>query len=211
MATTGDMVSVVVTDANGNRNAVGKNFPLVNDILEKVLDGMTVTVDVTTDIVIPPRSVNVLEVMGTAYKVDGTTPAGGGLDVMVTVGSQPPQAVQTATDGSYAASFVELLVPVATTGDMLSVVVSDSTRERGRSDDSALSNVELGLTGSATVTRDVTTDIGLTSNVLAVLGTVYLKNGDTEHVPARSHLREGDLTVTVTNTTRNWTEDHDRR
>ena len=46
-------------------------------------------------------------------------------------------------------------------------------------------------------------DIGLTSNVLAVLGTVYLKNGDTEHVPARSHLREGDLTVTVTNTTRN--------
>ena len=88
---------------------------------------------------------------------------------------------------------------------MLSVVVSDSTRERGR-DDSALSNVELGLTGSAIVTRDVTTDIGLTSNVLAVLGTVYLKNGDTEHVPARSHLREGDLTVTVTNTTRNWTE-----
>ena len=77
--------------------------------------------------------------------------------------------------------------------------------ERGRNDDPLL-NTELGTTGSASVTRDVTSDIGLTSNVLAVLGTVYLKNGDTEHVPARSHLREGDLTVTVTNTTRNWTE-----
>ena len=49
---------------------------------------MSVMVDVTTDIIIPPRSVNVLEVMGNVYKEDGTTSAGSGLDVMVTVGSQ---------------------------------------------------------------------------------------------------------------------------
>ena len=201
VATTGDMVSVVVTDDAGTARG-REEFPLVNDILEDVLDGMSVVVNVTTDIVVPPRSVSVLEVMGMVYKEDGSTSAGGGLDVVVTRGSMT-QTVQTGTDGSYSASFVELLSSVATSIDnSLSVVVSDGSRERGRNDDPLL-NTELGTTGSASVTRDVISDIGLTSNVLAVLGTVYLKNGDTEHVPARSHLREGDLTVTVTNTTRN--------
>ena len=200
-ATTGDIVSVVVTDDAGTERG-REEFPLVNDILEDVLDRMSVVVNVTTDIVVPPRSVNVLEVMGMVYKEDGSTSAGGGLDVVVTRGSMT-QTVQTGTDGSYSASFVEFLSSVATSIDnSLSVVVSDSSGERGRNDDSLL-NTELGTTGSASVTRDVISDIGLTSNVLAVLGTVYLKNGDTEHVPARSHLREGDLTVTVTNTTRN--------
>ena len=199
VATTGDMVSVVVTDADGNERG-REEFPLVNAILEDVLDGMSVVVNVTTDIVIPPRSVNVLVVQGIVYKEDGTTSAGGGLDVVVTVGSQP-QTVQTDADGFFA-SFVNLLGPVATTGDAVTVVVSDGSGERGR-DESTLSNLELGTTGSATVKRPVTTNIGLTSNVLAVLGTVYLKNGDTEHVPARSHLREGDLTIVVNNTTRN--------
>ena len=203
-ATTGDIVSVVVTDDAGTERG-REEFPLVNDILEDVLDGMSVVVNVTTDIVIPPRSVNVLEVMGMVYKVDGSTSAGGGLDVVVTRGSRT-QTVQTGTDGSYSASFVELLSSVATSIDnSLSVVVSDGSGPRGRNDDPLL-NTELGTTGSASVTRNVTSDIGLTSNVLAVLGTVYLKNGDTEHVPARSHLREGELTVTVTNTTRNWME-----
>ena len=45
------------------------------------------------------------------------------------------------------------------------------------------------------------TDIGLTTSVLAVAGTVYLKNGDTDHVAASNNLREGDLKVIVTNTT----------
>ena len=203
-ATTGDIVSVVVTDDAGTERG-REEFPLVNDILEDVLDGMSVVVNVTTDIVIPPRSVNVLEVMGMVYKVDGSTSAGGGLDVVVTRGSRT-QTVQTGTDGSYSVSFVELLSPVATSIDnSLSVVVSDGSGPRGRNDD-PLTNTDLGTTGSASIRRDVTSDIGLTSNVLAVLGTVYLKNGDLEHVPARSHLREGDLTVTVTNTTRNWME-----
>ena len=210
VATTGDMVSIAVADANvvslsvnGMAHA-GSSFPLVNAILEQVEAGMSVMVNATTDIVIPPRSVNALVVEGTVYREDGTTSAGGGLDVMVTAGSHT-QTVQTDAGGTYSASFVDLLNPVATTDDILIVVASDTTRERGR-DESTLSNLELGLTGSATVTRDVTTDIGLTSNVLAVIGTVYLKNGDSDHVPARGHLREGDLTVTVTNTTRNWTQ-----
>ena len=84
--------------------------------------------------------------------------------------------------------------------------MSDGSGERGTNppppEEATLSNTELGLTGSATVRRNVETDIKLTSNLLVVEGTVYLKNGDTS-VPAMSNLRETDLTVVVTNTTRN--------
>ena len=83
--------------------------------------------------------------------------------------------------------------------------MSDSSGERGR-EEFTLSRGQLGDADSATVTQDVITDIGATSGILAVTGTVYLKNGDTMSVPAASHLREGDLTVVVTNTTRNLTE-----
>ncbi len=210
VATTGDTVSVGVAGANvvsltvNSMEQASASFPLVNAILEGVEAGMSVMTDVKTDIVIPPRSVNALVVEGKIYKEDGSTSAGGGLTVVVTAGSMT-EDVQTDSAGTYSVSFVQLLNPVATTDDILIVVASDTTGVRGR-DESTLSNIELGLTGAATVTRDVTTNIGLTSNVLSVSGTVYLKNGDTEHVPARGHLREGDLTVTVTNTTRKWTE-----
>ena len=208
-ATTGDIVSVAVDGANVVSLTVngmahsGSSFPLVNAILELVEAGTPVTVDATTDIAIPPRTVNALVVEGNVYKEDGSDSAGGGLDVSVTVGTNT-ETTQTDADGSYSVSFVQLLNPAATSHDIVVVVASDTTGERGRNDTEPIRNAELPETagGSATITRDVTTDIGLTSNVLAVLGTVYLKNGDTEHVPARSHLREGDLTVTVTNTTR---------
>ena len=219
-ATTGDTVAVSVAVAGSDTaiNVValtvngaersGSSFPLVNDILEKVAEGMPVTLDVTTDIVIPPRTANVLVVTGNVYKEDGSTSAGGGLDVTVTVGSGS-QATTTDTDGSYTAEFVDLLNPVATSGDSISVEVSDGSGMRGTNppppEDATLSNKEIGLTGAATVTRDVTTDIGLTSNLLVVSGTVYLKNGEIS-VPATSVLRETDLTVVVSNTTRNWDE-----
>ncbi len=213
VATTGDMVSIAVAGANvvslnvNGTDQAGASFPLVNAILEPVEAGTPVTVDATTDMVIPPRSVNVLEVVGMVYKEDGTTSAGGGLDVSVTVGSNS-QTTQTDTDGTYSVPFVNLLNPVAASHDIVVVVASDATGERGRNDDEPIRNAELPVAagGSATITRDVTTNIGLTSNVLAVLGTVYLKNGDSEHVPAASHLREGDLTVTVTNTTRSLSQ-----
>ena len=211
-ATTGDLVSVVVADANVvalDVNGVvhsGSQFPLVNDILEKVKAGESVIVNVTTDIVIPPRSVNFLTVEGMVFKEGGEDSAGGGLDVMVTVGSQAPQMDTTDTNGSYSVAFVGLGAPAATTGDPISVVVSDGSGERGTNppppEEATLSNTDLGTTGSATVNGMWTTNIKLTSNLLVVEGTVFLLNGDTP-VPAMSNLRESDLTVVVTNTTRN--------
>ena len=217
-ATTGDTVAVSVSVAGSDTtinvvalavNTVGHSgasFPLVNDILEKVAEGMPVTVDVTTDIVIPPRTANVLVVTGNIYKEDGSTPAGGGLNVAVTVGSDS-RTTTTGPDGSYTEEFIDLLNPVATSGDPVSIGVSDGSgpRHNPYPAESTLSHKEVGLTGSATVRRDVTTDIGLTSNILVVRGTVYLKNGDIP-VKATSDLRESELTVVVRNTTRNWTQ-----
>ena len=158
VATNRDYVTIAVTDANVVTTTVngvdinGDSFRLSYDILETVKAGMSVMVDVTTDIVIPPRSVSVLEVMGMVYKEDGSTSAGGGLDVVITRGSLT-ETTQTEADGSYSATFiVDLVTPVATSIDnTLSVVVSDA-RERGRNDN-PLTNTDLTLTGSASVRR----------------------------------------------------------
>ena len=79
---------MVALDVNGIEQG-GSQFPLVNDILERVEAGESVIVNVMTDIVIPERSVNLLTVEGMVFKEGSTTSAGGGLDVMVTVGSTP--------------------------------------------------------------------------------------------------------------------------
>ena len=201
-ASTGDAVSVVVTDAAGMERG-RSDFNLTN-IQVGLGDSATVTQNVMTDITLPPKSVNILIVEGVAYKEDGTTPVGEGLDITVTVGANPPQMTQTGSDGSFSATIISLLDIAASTGDAVSIAVADSSGERG-TDNFELTNVQLGEADSATVTRQVSTNIGLTSGVLAVVGQVYLKNGDTESVPAMSDLRIGELTVVATNTTRNLT------
>ena len=203
VASTGDLVStVVVTDADGTVRGSAE-LELTNAHLDEDGSGMA-TLDVPTNIILPPKSVGILIVEGVAYRDDETTPVGQGFDVTVMVGSRSDMGT-TEANGSFSVTFFDPLAPVASTGDPVSIVVSDSSGGRG-SAEFTLTNVQLGDTDSATVTQDVITDVGATSNILAVTGTVYFKNGDTMSVPAASHLREGDLTVVVTNTTRNMME-----
>ena len=202
VAITGDMVTtVVVTDADGAERGRA-SLALSNKQLGET-GSADVTLDVMTDITLPPKSVNILVVEGVVHRDDGTTPVGPGVDVAVTVGSHPVQTTQTESDGSFSTTTLDLLAPVASTGDSVLIVVSDGSGERGRGS-VIFRNVHLVDDNSATVTQNVDTNIGATSGVLTVTGIVYLKNGQTL-VPASSHLREGDLTVVVTNTTRNLT------
>ena len=198
-ARTGDLVLAVVTDADGVERG-RETLTLTNNRL----DGTPVPIAVTTDIVIPPRSVNVLNVEGIVYKRDGVINAGVGLDVVVTVGEMTQNAT-TGSGGAFSVAFVDLLMPVATTGDTVSIVVSDATGQRGPATQFALSNKQLGTTGSATVTKDVLTDIKLTSILFTVEGTVFLLNGDSESIAAGKNLRATDLTVVVTNENRELT------
>ena len=203
IASKDDPVTIVVTDSTGGTHGPYESVLTYTELGEG--DSATVTRDITTDIVVPPRSVSILIVEGVAYKNDETTPVGAGFDVKVTVGSNSPQMDTTDANGAFSVTFFSPGMPVATTDNALSIVVSDSSRVRGESPERTLKNSDLE-SDSATVEQDVITDVGTTSNALAVTGTVYLKNGDTMSVPAASHLREGDLTVVVTNTTRNLTE-----
>ena len=202
VASTGDLVStVVVTDADGAVRGSAE-LELTNAHLDEDGSGMA-TLNVPTNIILPPKSVGILIVEGVAYRDDETTPVGQGFDVTVMVGSRSDMGT-TEANGSFSVTFFDPLAPVASTGDPVSIVVSDSSGGRG-SAEFTLTNVQLGDTDSATVTQDVITDVGATSNILAVTGTVYFKNGNTPKVPAASHLREGDLTVVATNITRNVT------
>ena len=202
-ASTGDLVSaVVVTDADGVERG-REVLELTNVHLSEDGTGMA-TLNVPTDITLPPKSVGILVVEGIVVRDDETTPVGQGFDAKVTVGSMS-QMGKTDANGAFSVTFFNLGVTVATTGDMVSTVVSDNKGDRGSSEKRTLTNADLEV-DPATITQNVITDVGATSNVLAVMGTVYLKNGDTQSVPAVSRLREDDLTVVVTNTTRNLTE-----
>ena len=211
VATTGDTLSVAVDGANivaltvNGVEQVGSEVLLLNAILEKVAAGEGVAVDVTTDIVIPPRSVDSLTVKGMVFKEDGTTSAGAGLTVSVTVGSQTGTDT-TESDGAYSVAFLGFGTPIAASADIVIVVASDATGPRGTNDIQPIRNIELPEAGGhADIVRNVNTDIGLTSISLTIAGTVYLENGDTP-VAASNDLREGELTVVVTNTTRSMTE-----
>jgi hypothetical protein len=199
IASTGDLVStVVIADADGTEQGRAE-LELTNAHLPE--DGAGIApLNVMTNITLPPKSVNLLVVEGVVYRDDETTPVGPGVDVAVTVGSHPVQTTQTDSTGSFATTNFNPSAAVASTGDMVSIVVSDGSGERGR-DEFTLANVDLGDADSATVPRKVITNIGATTSILSVTGTVFFKNG-TQSVPAESHLRDGDLTVVVTNTTR---------
>ena len=194
------MVSIVVTDDTGAERGAEELTLTSADL--GTTGSATVTKDVMTDIVLPPMSVDILVVDGVVYRDDMMTPVDSGFDVTVTAGTNEPQTVPTGADGSFSVTFLEIPpVPVATTGDMVSIIVTDSTgTQRGPGDQFTLTHLKLA---APTITRKVYTDIGATSKLLNVVGTVYLKDGDGDPVPAARHLREGELTVVVANTIRN--------
>ena len=83
----------------------------------------------------------------------GNTSAGIGLDVEVIVGAET-KTDTTDEGGSYSVTFAGFGETVATTGDSISVVVSDGSGVRGTNEpNDTLSNLELGEGDAATVTR----------------------------------------------------------
>ncbi|MYE87899.1 hypothetical protein F4X33_02740 [Candidatus Poribacteria bacterium] len=194
------MVSIVVTDDAGVERGA-EELILTNADLGTT-GSATVTKNVMTDIVLPPLSVDILVVDGVVYRDDMITPVDSGFDVTVMVGTDESQTTSTEADGSFSVTFLEIPpMTVATTGDMVSIIVNDSTgKQRGPGDQFTLTHIKLA---DPTITRKVYTDIGATSKLVNVVGTVYLRDGDGDPVPAASHLRENELTVVVANSVRN--------
>ena len=120
----------------------------------------------------PPVMVTILVVTGTVNKADGTGPVPG-VDVEVTVNDKPPLSTTTGGDGSYSVTIVRPNGDAGSTGDTVTVVVTDADgNERGR-DESVLTNEDLGDGDSAVVQRDVSTDIVASTSALVVTGSVF--------------------------------------
>ncbi len=199
-ASTDDVVSIVVTDDTGAERG-SEELTLTNADLDTITGSATVPKNVMTDIVLPPMSVDILVVDGVVYREDMMSPVDSGFDVTVMVGAEEPQTTSTDADGSFSVTFLEIPpMTVATTGDTVLITVTDSTGAQRGDDPFTLTHIKLA---DPTITRKVYTDIGATSKLVNVVGTVYLKDGDGDPVPAASHLRENELTVVVTNTDRN--------
>jgi len=125
----------------------------------------------------PPAEVNILVISGTVYQHDGVTPVSGAtVDVSV---ADIAQSSVTEAAGTYSVTFLNVLEPAATAGDAVSVVATDSDGLQRGALEFVLSNDVLGVLGSASLERDVITDIKEGTSLLAVSGTVFLIDGET--------------------------------
>ena len=194
----GGTVTPFLADAQFGRYTATYTAPVVEEAgtetITATVNGISAEQSLTLNPV-PPKEVSTIIVTGTVYKEGGEVPVSG-IDVTVTIGEHPPETKTTGADGTFTATVFRPGGVAARTGDIVTIVATDDTGERG-SEEFVLTN-EL-LPDDGVVTRDVETDIIATSPNLLVEGTVFLEDGLTA---ATSLLREGGLTVTVTNTTR---------
>ena len=148
-----------------------------------------------------------LAVFGTVFLEDGLTAATSSLrddDLTVVVTNADRSNVQgggvVRADGGYTATLFNPPEIVAQTGDELTVnvEVQNSAGETvGPPTPHTLTTAEVA---AQRVELNLTTDLIAMSQTLVVSGTVYLKNGDGDPVPATSNFVDGRLTVVVTNT-----------
>ena len=195
------MVSATVTDASGN--GVGGLAPAgsagsgsVGDFSEgaamgsytaaytapmveaEVTDIVTVNVGDLTGVATvnltpePPMMVSILVVNGTINKADGTG-AVPGANVAVTVNDKDAVSTTSDENGGYSVTLVSPGGNAASTGDSVTVVVTDANGAERGSNGIVLTNEHLGDGDSSVVTVDVTTDIGATTSALVVTGSVF--------------------------------------
>ena len=140
----------------------------------------------------PPVTVGIIVVSGTVKKQGGTGTVAD-INVAVTVGAHPTQSATSGSDGGYSVTIVDAGGNAASTGDLVSVVVTDGDGvERGRSD-KPLTNEDLGEGGAPVVTRHVETNILATSLTLVVNGAVFREASE---IPVNDVF---DITVTNAN------------
>ena len=148
-------------------------------------------VDLTTE---PAMMVGQLIVLGMVNKADGTGSVPG-VNVEVSVNGTPIGTTTTDDNGQYSVTHVDAGNNAASTGGIVTVVVTDDSGDERGDAMMVLANADLG--GDPLVIN-VDTDIVSTTTVLAVTGTVYHQGGS---VPVGAGL-----TVSVMNADTGITE-----
>ena len=113
-------------------------------------------VDITTSLTADPSNVTV--VGGTVSNPDGT-PAAAGVEVRLTLGSNPTREIQTSAGGSYLTTFFDPEMPVISVGDTLTVVAVD--RQAG-----SAANESLDIASHHVLARRITFDIALNADTI---------------------------------------------
>ena len=182
-ASTGDTVTAVVSDDDGNVVGTAQKVLTNADLGEG--DSTVVRVDVDTNLV---STTTTLVVTGTVYHEGGSLPVGPGIAVSVTNNANAMSVSgMTADDGTYTVTFLNPNADVAGTGDMLTVSVMADGAEIG-SAGHTLTSAEVDA-GQAMV--DVNTNMVASTPTLVVTGTVFLLDSDVPAGPG--------LTVAVSN------------
>ena len=171
-------------------DAVGTDIVTVN---VGDLTGIT-TVNLTP---VPPVMVPILVVTGEVNK-EGGTGSVPGVNVEVTVNDKDPISTTSDEDGNYSVTIVDRGGNAGSTGDTVTVVVTDADGDERGSEEIVLTNEDLGDGGSSVVNVDVTTDIGATTSALVVTGSVFREASE---IPI-DHVFD----ITVTNTTNGMQE-----
>ena len=114
-------------------------------------------VDITTSLTADPS--NVMVVTGVVSNPDGT-PAAAGVEVRLTLGSNPTRVLQTGAGGGYLATFFEPQMPIVNVGDSLAIAVVD--RESG-----AAAKESMQLASHHVLARRITYDITLIADQIA--------------------------------------------
>ena len=177
-ATTGTVAPFTESDEPGTYTA-----PYAAPTVEEDgSDSITVTVgDITGETTVdltpePPMMVSVIVVTGEVNKADGTGTVPG-VDVAVTVNDHPPISTTADEDGSYSVTIVDPGGDAGSTGDIVTVVVSDEDGAVVGTEETVLTNEDLGDGDSTIVEIDVDTNIVSTTSALVVTGTVYHEGG----------------------------------
>jgi hypothetical protein len=166
-------------------DAVGTDIVTVN---VGDLTGIT-TVNLTP---VPPVMVPILVVTGEVNKEDGTGSVPG-VNVEVTVNDKDPISTTSDEDGNYSVTLVDPAGNAGSTGDTVTVVVTDPDGDERGSEKIVLTNDDLGDGDSSVVNVDVTTDIGATTSALVVTGAVFREASE---IPI-----DNVFDISVTNTT----------
>ena len=182
-ASTGDVVTAVVTGDDGNVVGTAQKVLTNADLGEG--DSTVVRVDVDTNLV---STTATLVVTGTVYHEAGVVPVGAGIAVSVTNNANAMSVSgMTADDGTYSVTFLNPNADVAGTGDMLAVSVMADGAEIG-SAGHTLTSAEVDAGGAMV---DVNTNMVASTLTLVVTGTVFLLDSDVPAGPG--------LTVAVSN------------
>ena len=113
-------------------------------------------VDITTSLTADPS--NLMVVDGTVTNPDGT-PAAAGVEVRLTLGSNPTLQLQTNAGGGYLTTFFEPQMPIVSVGDSLAIAVVD--REAG-----SAANESMDIASHHVLARRITFDITLIADAI---------------------------------------------